>query len=149
MLFIDCNHFIGFGKFVSFDLRIKVRNLVSGRCVHAFAVSTVLTEGEVLSEREYELVFGDDDMPERRTFQSEVVYDRLKSLIVDLANLVLDKGYENLYDYLYQVSLNSEVVVRNSENAANGVDYLVGELFSMNHLTAWEVTVNPAFVKRK
>jgi hypothetical protein len=147
MFYADSNHFIAFGKFVSIDLRVKVRDLVTARCVETFVVSTKVANYEILTD--WELPSGNLPL-KRQGFKDAVVYDRLKSMIHDLANLVIDKGWEALYDHLYTLCLNAEEQVRVEESTSGAFMYLIGELWAMNNVTptfsrneSWVKTTTP------
>lgn len=82
MQFADFNNFVAFGEFVSIDLRVKVRNMVTGRPVKTFSVNTKLPE--------YNL---------QGRFYSEVG-EALDKCIADLVRLVKKEGFTLLADAL-------------------------------------------------
>lgn len=132
MQFADSNHFIAFGQHVSIDLRIKCREMISGRCVKTFVVSQKIVDDEFLTS-EFRPSMGGVS---RQLFKDNVVYAVLKSMVYNLANQVEDAGYESLYNHLYGLALDAEHIEHFQDPTCRGaLAYLTGELLAMNFVT--------------
>jgi hypothetical protein len=115
--FADFNNFIAFGNFVSIDLRVKVRNVTSGKLVKTFSVNTKLAEYTVLSDG---------------TFDAEEVLVTLRRMIDDLAAMCNNSGFPVIGEHLSNLN-DASYDVTGDESSSAGIFFLVGRLFALNH----------------
>lgn len=120
MQFADFNHFIAFGQFVSIDLRVKVRDMTSGRLVKTFSVNTKMAEYTVITDR---------------VFNHREVLVQLLAMLTDLRDMAQREGFIALAEYLDNLPYVSENHTGNgnSESARESLMRLVGRLFVDNH----------------
>lgn len=127
MQFADFSNFVGFGSFVSIDLRVKVRNMISGRLVKAIFVSTSIRDQAALAGNH----FNDGRM-----------LDMLKSMLVSLAEKTKDGGFVPLSDCL--ISVYHDVITHEvaNEDAGSTLMYGIGRLYELNSqahgLISWD-----------
>lgn len=118
--FADFNHFIAFGQFLSIDLRVKVRYMVSGRIVKTFSVNTKCAEYTVLKNG---------------VFDPSEVFVTIESMLADLAVMVKKEGFYVLGHHLDQV-LSDARITRDLSGDDRALNWLIGRLFAQNHLNA-------------
>lgn len=111
--FADFNNFVAFGEFVSIDLRVKVRSLISGKVVKTFSVNTKLPE--------YTLQTG---------MYSEIC-DALDKCVQDLVMLINGEGFLSLGEQLKDKWESGNQ--RYGDGAAETMAYAIGVLFALNH----------------
>lgn len=131
MVYADFNHFIAYGSYLSVDLRVKVRDMITGRPVKTLAVSHKIAEYEIVR---------DSDAPDGSVNNREVFY-RLYQLVEDLALLADKEGYLLISQRLHGLQGRAIKAAAESGSYSGGVSHLIEDLFCDNHRTpllSWE-----------
>lgn len=114
--FLTFKNFVGFGQFINIDLRIEVRNLLTGKISKRFYISTKIAAYEA----------GDT------ATMSFEVSERLKKMLKDLCGMIAAEGLTSEANRFTTWTLETIKEVEMEEYYTGEMSVMLFKIFSLN-----------------